>query len=587
MIKSFILLILIIGECVWAQSSTTLLAHLKPKMWASVRGSVSQNPADPVVAKSVEEVKPRPHFDPEKMEITAIAGKAVGLKDSLIQIMNYTVMITENTRFENADRKRIQRFFIKQNEWIKVKLRITPEGRRFARTIQRIAPRDRFKVFGQIQKVSVAEQRFTIGGIELTAHQQMRLALLADKNNGNPLDRFFQDEQKSVLFSIQPAKNMLLGGQLFSRSRADKERDLRKSRKKDKQIISNEFKLDALWHLADNGSFTFVEAVAGLREQFLNQTHDLSTRSYRLEQAYAYWVISRAFTLQAGRQDFDDEREWLYNHRLDGLRLRFQSGRIMLEVSASREPRWLRSQTTSENVANFIGLLRYHVGPNAVLSAYAIQRKSIENNRLQPRIFGLRYYHWPRRGFRHWLELARSEGRNRSGDSNGYAVDTGMSYVFRTAGRPTITGGIAYAGGDKNTTDQSGAFHQTGLQKNNARLGGVTSFRYYGEVLDPELSNRIITTLGIDIRPIRNLSMDVVFHTFRQDKPSADLGDTRIKSTPNGRSKNLGKELDLIVGYRLKNWANMELVLGQFNPGNAFTYRDPARLAQFQIRMSF
>jgi len=216
-----------------------------------------------------------------------------------------------------------------------------------------------------------------------------------------------------------------------------------------------------------------------------------------------------------------------------------------------------------------------------------MQRKSVENSGFRLRIFGLRYYHWPRRGFRHWLELAKSEGQNRSGNGSGYAVDTGMSYIFRTVGKPTITGGIAYASGDKNSDDQSGAFHQTGLQKNNARLGGVTSFRYYGEVMDPELSNRVITTLGIDIRPIRNLSLDVVFHTYRQDQASTDLGDTRIKSSPDGKSKDLGKELDLIVGYRLKSWANMELVLGQFNPGNAFKHQDSARLAQFQVRMSF
>ena len=37
------------------------------------------------------------------------------------------------------------------------------------------------------------------------------------------------------------------------------------------------------------------------------------------------------------------------------------------------------------------------------------------------------------------------------------------------------------------------------MQRNRGKFNGVVSFRYYGEVLDPELTNLRILTLGIGL----------------------------------------------------------------------------------------
>ena len=75
-------------------------------------------------------------------------------------------------------------------------------------------------------------------------------------------------------------------------------------------------------------------------------------------------------------------------------------------------------------------------------------------------------------------------------DVRGWALDVGLSWKSRLALRPTFTLSVAVGSGDSNP-DQGPdhAFRQTGLQDNNSRFSGVNSFRYYGELLQPELSN--------------------------------------------------------------------------------------------------
>ena len=66
------------------------------------------------------------------------------------------------------------------------------------------------------------------------------------------------------------------------------------------------------------------------------------------------------------------------------------------------------------------------------------------------------------------------------------------------------------------------AFRQTGIQDNNDKFGGVTSFKYYGELLEPELSNLHILTAGIGRRFGRRMSLDLIYHNYRQDEALYD-----------------------------------------------------------------
>lgn len=572
-----------------ASGGSSPLSRLRPGMWMTVRGPAAEAET-PTVATKIEEVKYSAESDFSKLEITAQASLDLTLQDEYLQVLDHFVNVSDKTRFENSRSQEIPRFNIHKGDWLKVKVRIK-DGTLFARAIRQIEPRNRFKVFGQVRDVAIDENSITVGAVKIATHPRIDVGFLGEDRSedreGSPLDRFMQNEQKSVHFSIKPAENIFLGGQMLSKSTADDERDLRRERRRDKQTFSGEFKLDLLWRMNNRGSHTFVEGVFNIQQQLRNEIHEETTYAYKLSQAYYFGAFSKFFSIQLGRQDFDDEREWLYDEKLDGLRFRTRSGPFQLEISGSTTPRLLSQQSNSEETRNITGLLRCYLNPDHFLSAYVVHRAPANDGDFAPRLFGLRWYNKPSSGFCHWLELARAEGRDGFKRIDGYAVDGGVCYIFDTPFRHAITVAAAYATGANDKEDQRSAFRQTGLQDNNARFGGVTSFHYYGEVFDPELSNRLITTVGIGVRPLINLSIDLVFHTYYQDKPSTDLGDTRLRASPTGESKELGREIDLVMGYRLKNWAAMELVLGRFEPGRAFERKDPAHIAELQIRMKF
>ena len=110
--------------------------------------------------------------------------------------------------------------------------------------------------------------------------------------------------------------------------------------------------------------------------------------------------------------------------------------------------------------------------------------------------------------------------------------------------------GLAFATGDDPDTADDETFRQTGLQDNNGKLGGVTSFRYYGELSDPELSNLFIATVGVGKRLTTDLSVDVIAHYYRLHETSSQLEEVEWDSDLSGGNKSLGWETDVIVGYR-------------------------------------
>ena len=81
------------------------------------------------------------------------------------------------------------------------------------------------------------------------------------------------------------------------------------------------------------------------------------------------------------------------------------------------------------------------------------------------------------------------------------------------------TFGVAFGSGDNNRRDGVDRnYRQSGLQDNNARFAGVTSFKFYGETVEPELSNLLIGTAAIGVRPTPRSSVDLVYHYYAQHR---------------------------------------------------------------------
>jgi hypothetical protein len=148
--------------------------------------------------------------------------------------------------------------------------------------------------------------------------------------------------------------------------------------------------------------------------------------------------------------------------------------------------------------------------------------------------------------------------------AQGWAFDAGASLELPFAFEPYLT--LAYArgsGGDD-------TFRQTGLHGNNGKFRGNARFRYYGELLRPELSNLAIATVALGIPVGEHGWIETVWHDYRQVSARDNLSGSRLDIDPTGLSRHIGQELDVVASYRPPSGWDFELTAGVFRAGSAF-----------------
>jgi len=209
--------------------------------------------------------------------------------------------------------------------------------------------------------------------------------------------------------------------------------------------------------------------------------------------------------------------------------------------------------------------------------------------------------------FDYWLEAAGVFGEERftdySGptgsrivdaidkhDVSGWGLDVGGTWEFNITAQPYFTLGYAIGSGDSNMQETSDSgFRQTGLQDNSDKLHGVASFSYYGELIDPELSNLHIVTAGFGLRFLRRSSIDFLYHKYRQVERAPFLRDVNFKRDPDGRDPDIGQEWDVIVGIEDFQPVEFKFVGSIFRPGRAFRPEDGelSYLLTLRVRLNF
>lgn len=282
------------------------------------------------------------------------------------------------------------------------------------------------------------------------------------------------------------------------------------------------------------------------------------------------------FSLRLGRQLFEDERQWLYDTELDAVRGTYENPNLLVELSASRRS-WLFQEDLLNpddvDKVNYYQLYAIHEpAEDIAVGAYALVLDERDGNDNRAVFFGLTSTGSPFDGLTYWLEAALLRGEDEEGRSlRGYGFDLIGSYRFDAALSPRILAGYAFGSGDSDPDDdRNGQFRQTGIQDNEAELDSIASFHYYGEAFDPELSNMSIVTLGAGIRPRVDLSIDLIAHAYFQDVAADELQDSAFDAEPTGRSRRLGSEIDLVLGYKPRKKFQVNGFLGYFTPGRAF-----------------
>jgi hypothetical protein len=142
-------------------------------------------------------------------------------------------------------------------------------------------------------------------------------------------------------------------------------------------------------------------------------------------------------------------------------------------------------------------------------------------------------------------------------DVSGWGLDLGLSWILPLQLEPRLFGSYAFGSGDSDP--EGGAersFRQTGLHANEAGFGGVERFPHYGLLLDPELSNLHVVTLGGGLSLLRSSSLDLVYHHFQLVRAASSLRDARIEVELDARHRHLGDELDLVLA--VEEWERVE-----------------------------
>lgn len=300
--------------------------------------------------------------------------------------------------------------------------------------------------------------------------------------------------------------------------------------------------------------------------------------------------------VQIGRQRFIDSRRWLFNENMDAVRLGYQYENFSLELSASQlnlvQRNLLRTEEEDdeETLLNYYAYADYKFGMKNHIGLFLLYQDQQRLGTAQPIYVGLQSSGKFFKRFKYWFQTAMVRGSDGGQAIRGEAIDVGVTHVVDGDWDPSFTVGYAYGTGDSNPDDNVDTrFRQTGFQGNSDKFNGVARFKYYGEVLDPRLTNLMVFTGGVGIKPLSKTSFDLVYHYFLQDHASTRIRGSDLDTNPTGLSKDIGHEIDFIAGYQGIPHLQTKFVLGYFVPGNAFPEgsRSGAFLASFLLRYNF
>ncbi len=409
--------------------------------------------------------------------------------------------------------------------------------------------------------------------------------------------------------------------------------DLDATRQRDRDVLDHELKLDARMRV--NDSLMLFAQVVGLADRRKSR-RDGSAQTTRAVERGQFWLLAERLgghplAVQAGRLPLIERRSWWWDDDLDAVRLLYTPGPWRVETGLARELAGVSSATRGvdperKGVTRWFGQSTLRWAPRHALEAFWLMandasgapapgtlfvdgREDANDARLRwigARASGeVRWASNHRWTYRADAALLRgreartafdttpddllSAGNTSTRRVRGHAWDVGTQWVLPGDLRPTFSLGVAQGSGGERSATQDHNFRQTGLQENKGRVAGVKRVRYYGALLDPELSNLRIVSAGAGVRLLQNSSIELLAHQYRQRQASTRLAGSRLSEDPLGVNPKIGHEVDLYVAVR--EWRNVELTLSlsSFRPGAAFATnrRQAAHAVELGVALNF
>ena len=420
-------------------------------------------------------------------------------------------------------------------------------------------------------------------------------------------------------------KTVELGGSWEYTDERRRNFDLDNVNARDRRAREHELKLEARTRLGTN-THAFAQIV-GLHETRRTQGTDGKRVTHSAERGQMWVQQDRIggtpWSLQVGRVELLDRRAWWWDEDLDAIRARYDAGAWRLDTGVAREV--LRKSSAergvppaSRGVTRFFGQATWLWAPRHALDAFWLVQSdsssrpasgaafanadATDPSDLRARWLGLRATgEWridngPRLAY--WADTAwlsgrehvsafdeQEDGRFIAGATtkrrmSGNALDVGATASLALPLRPSLT--VGYARG-------SSGFRQTGLHENKARAGGAKRWQRYGELLQPELANLSVASLGAGVRVLDNSSIELMTHRYRQVRASDRIAGSRLSTDPQGSNRSLGREVNLLVAVRENKRIEFTVKASVFKPGAAFApdRRASARAVEFGVAVNF
>jgi hypothetical protein len=407
--------------------------------------------------------------------------------------------------------------------------------------------------------------------------------------------------------------------------------DLRDARERDRRIDEHELKLGLGSQIAPDTK-VYLQATGLIDVRATQGSAIERSADWGRGETWVKWsaLAGSPWSLQVGRVSLTERRAWWWDEDLDAVRLGYEGSNWTLDTGLARELGRVYSKDpgidpAQRGVNRLFGQASWKVAPRHTLDAFWLLARDgsgvqatpqPDEDATDPSDLRANWFGWrasgdirPENGYRlgYWADTAWLRGketvtsyeedgdgrlvpgRSRTRTVRGNAWDLGATLSLPLALEPRLSLGLAQGSGGVRSSSVDRNFRQTGLQENRARIGGIKRVHRYGELLQPELSNLRVLSLGAGLRLNEEASVELLVHRLRQVTPSAVFSGARLSTDPAGRDVDLGREIDLLLALRHGRHVEFTLSLSRFKPGTAFApaERDAAHGLELGLSLSY
>jgi alginate production protein len=332
------------------------------------------------------------------------------------------------------------------------------------------------------------------------------------------------------------------------------------------------------------------------------------------------WIVERSeswvyfghleeggFGLQIGRQNYEDARQWWWDEKLDSIRLLYDSPVFHVEGAIAQElgresNEEDRMDPEDQDIFRFLSHAAWSRDESFRVDLFGLLQNDHssqprQDDLIKPYLedemdadltwFGVRFSGELDLGkageLAYWADVAGLRGDETlfefeeteedlsevsdvfTRDVSAWGMDTGIEWNTGRLSDMTLTLGYAAGSGDRTPeTGRNTAFRQTGFNEGDKR------FQYYGELLNPDLSNLRIFTAALGFNVMEDSTIDVIYHRYDQAYPADFMWESDLEADPEGLDGSVGEEWDAVLNIEMWEHFEIEFSGALFRAGDAF-----------------